>query len=58
MAVRSFDVRDVRTAPPRPVYSSLTRRDRRRRRQRLATLSAVLVAVPFVGALVALGVAH
>lgn len=58
MAVRSFDVRDVRSAPARPVDSSLTRRDRRRRRQRLAVLAAALVAVPFAGALVALGVAH
>jgi hypothetical protein len=58
MAVRSFDVRDVRSAPARPVESPLSRRDRRRRRQRISILAAALVAVPFAGALVALGVAH
>ncbi len=58
MAVRSFDVRDVRSAPARPIDSPLSRRARRRRRQRLSVLGATLVGVPFVVALVALGVAH
>ncbi len=58
MAVRSFDVSESQSARLRVLETTPTRRDLRRRRQRYAVVGVVAVAVPFVGALVALGVAH
>jgi hypothetical protein len=58
MAVRSFDVSASRPARLQALESAPTRRDRRRQRQRYALLGVAIVAVPFAGALVALGVAH
>ena len=59
MAVRAFDLTDVsaatvtvREAAPR------TRRDARRLRQRHAAVGLVLLGVPFVTAIVVVGVVH
>lgn len=58
MAVRSFDVNAAQSTQWRVVESAPSRRDLRRQRQRYALVGVLALAVPFVGALVALGVAH
>jgi hypothetical protein len=59
MAVRAFDITDVSTASvsvfERPAP---TRRDTRRLRHHHATVALVSLAVPFVVALVVVGVGH
>ncbi len=59
MAVRAFDISDASSAPL-AVYERAprTRRDARRLRQRHAVAGIVAVSIPFVVALIVLGVGH
>jgi peptidoglycan biosynthesis protein MviN/MurJ (putative lipid II flippase) len=59
MAVRAFDITDVSTASVTLLeHAPRTRRDERRNRQRHAILGITFLTVPFVVALVVLGVGH
>ena len=59
MAVRAFDISDVSTASVTVLERvPRTRRDARRLRQRHALAGIVAVGVPFVVALIVLGVGH
>lgn len=58
MAVRSFDVNATQSPRLHAVDATPSRRMLRRQRQRYALIGVAAVAVPFVGALVALGVSH
>lgn len=59
MAVRAFDISDVSTGSVSVLERApRTRSDARRSRQRHAVLGVVAVTVPFVVALVVLGVGH
>jgi len=59
MAVRAFDTTEPQAARLRGLdVSPPRRRDLRRSKQRYAFIGAAALAVPFVAALVALGVAH
>ncbi|HVA70929.1 MAG TPA: hypothetical protein VNF08_06360 [Acidimicrobiales bacterium] len=58
MAVRDLELTELRTPRLHEVRSAPKRREIRRSKQRYALLGALAVAVPFFGALVALGVAH
>ncbi len=57
MAVRLFDLTEHQSRLA-VVEAAPKRRDLRRSKQRYALLGVVSLAVPFFGALVALGVAH
>jgi len=59
MAVRAFDISDVTSAPITVLERSThTRRDARRSRQRHAAAGVVALLVPFLLALLVLGVGH
>ncbi len=59
MAVRAFDLSDVSTTPLSVVERApRSRRDARRLRQRYAVAGIVAVSVPFVVAVIVLGVGH
>lgn len=58
MAVRSFELNEAQSSRLSLLECPPTRRALRRQRQRYAVLGVVAVAVPFVAALVALGVSH
>jgi hypothetical protein len=59
MAVRVFDITDVSTAPVSVLERApRSRRDARRIRQRYAIMGVSAVSVPFVVAVVVLGVGH
>lgn len=59
MAVRAFDITDVSVASVTVLERApRTRRDARRLRQRYALVGVSALAVPFVVALIVLGVAH
>lgn len=59
MAVRAFDITDVSKAPLSVVERlAHPRRDARRLRQRYAIAGIAAVTVPFLTALVVLGVGH
>jgi hypothetical protein len=58
MAVRDLELIGLRTPRLHEARSSPKRREIRRSRQRYALVGALAVAVPFFGALIALGVAH
>lgn len=57
MAVRLFDTTETQSRLA-VVEGSPKRRDLRRTKQRYALVGVLALAVPFCGALVALGVAH
>ncbi|HEY5303158.1 MAG TPA: hypothetical protein VIJ86_03780 [Acidimicrobiales bacterium] len=58
MAVRAFDTTDVSTASVSVLERPRTRRDARRIRQRQAVVGLISLTVPFVVALVVVGVGH
>jgi hypothetical protein len=58
MALRDLELTELRTPSLHEVRSAPKRRELRRSKQRYALLGALAVAVPFFGALIALGVAH
>ena len=59
MAVRAFDITDVSTASVSLLERAPhSRRDARRLRQRYAIIAIIAVSVPFVVAVVVLGVSH
>jgi hypothetical protein len=59
MAVRAFDITDVSTASVSVLErASRSRRDARRIRQRHAIIGVSAVSIPFVVAVVVLGVGH
>lgn len=58
MAVRNFELTEPQTTRLLVVKSAPKRREARRSKQRYALVGALVVAVPFFGALIALGVAH
>ncbi len=58
MAVRAFDTTDVSTASVTVLERPRTRRDARRVRQRHAVVGLISLTVPFVVALVVVGVGH
>ena len=58
MAVRDLELTESQTSRLAVVRSAPRRREVRRSKQRYAVLGALAVAVPFFGALIALGVAH
>jgi hypothetical protein len=58
MAVRDLELTELRTTGLHEVRSAPKRREIRRSKQRYALVGALAVAVPFFGALIALGVAH
>jgi hypothetical protein len=58
MAVRVFDLTEPKSERLQVVEATPRRQDLRRSKQRYALLGLVLLAVPFFGALVVLGVSH
>lgn len=59
MAVRAFDITDVSTTPLSVLERApRSRRDARRLRQRYAVIGVSAVAIPFVAAVVVLGVGY
>jgi len=58
MAVRNFELTEPQTTRLPVVRSAPRRRELRRSKQRYALVGALVVAVPFFAALIALGVAH
>lgn len=58
MAVRDLELTESQTSRLAVVRSAPGRRELRRSKQRYAVLGALAVAVPFFGALIALGVTH
>ncbi|MDH2903934.1 MAG: hypothetical protein PXZ08_08300 [Actinomycetota bacterium] len=59
MAVRAFDITDGSLAPVSVLERApRTRRDARRLRQRYAIIGVSAVSVPFVVAVIVLGVGH
>jgi len=58
MAVRVFDLTEPQSSRLEVVDATPRRRDLRRTRQRSALLGLLLLAVPFFGALILLGVSH
>lgn len=58
MAVRNFELTEPQTTRLPVVRSAPKRREVRRVKQRYALVGALAVAVPFFGALIALGVAR
>ena len=58
MAVRLFDLTEPQATRLQALEVAPTRQDLRRTRQRYAVLGILALAIPFFGALVALGVAH
>jgi hypothetical protein len=58
MAVRTFDVSEQRSSRVTALESTPSRRQLRKTRQRYAILGVAALAIPFFGALAALGVAH
>jgi hypothetical protein len=57
MAVRTFDVSEQRSSRV-TLETTPSRRELRRIRQRYAVLGVLALAIPFFGALAALGVSH
>jgi hypothetical protein len=59
MAVRAFDLTDHQAPPFKGLEAApVRRREVRRSKQRYALIGIAALTVPFVAALVALGVAH
>lgn len=58
MAVRIFELTETQSSRFEEVQAPPRRRERRRLRQRYAIIGVLALAVPFVAAVVALGVAH
>lgn len=58
MAVRLFDMSETRPIRLRPLDAPPSRRQSRRTRYRYAVTGIIALAVPFVAALVVLGVGH
>jgi hypothetical protein len=58
MAVRVFDLTEPQSSRLEVVDAAPRRQDLRRTKQRYALLGLLLLAVPFFGALVLLGVSH
>jgi hypothetical protein len=58
MAVRTFDLSEQRSSRVSALETTPSRRELRRIRQRYAILGVLALAIPFFGALAALGVSH
>lgn len=58
MAVRIFDLTEPQSSRLKVLEPAPRRQDLRRMKQRYALVGVLAIALPFVGALVALGVAH
>lgn len=58
MAVRIFDETEPQSSRLQVLEAAPRRQEARRSKQRYALAGGLIVAVPFFGALVALGVAH
>jgi hypothetical protein len=58
MAVRAFDLHEASVSLPPLERVALSRRDARRQRQRTAVVATFSLSVPFVVALIVLGVVH
>lgn len=58
MAVRIFDLTEPQSPRLRVLEAAPKRQELRRTKQRYALVGVLALALPFIGALVALGVAH
>jgi len=58
MAVRLFDLTEPQSTRLNVLEAAPSRRDLRRTKHRYALVGVTVIALPFFGALVALGVAH